>query len=139
MNYGASIPIEKEAFDGKLRLFNLMPRFSPEINAGHLLTAATIIVSVAVIYGTQSAQLEAHKEWLKRHDALLDKHSLNLNTRNLKRCEGDTPAHIAEVTLELHACAREEWRVNYSGHAIPGITASSQEAQGGYGQRVCPW
>ena len=82
MNYGASIPIEKEAFDGKLRLFNLMPRFSPEINAGHILTAATIMVSVAVIYGTQSAQLEAHKEWLKRHDALLDKHSLNLSTLN---------------------------------------------------------
>jgi hypothetical protein len=59
-----------------------MPRFSPEINAGHILTAATIIVSVAVIYGTQSAQLEAHKEWLKRHDALLDKHSLNLSTLN---------------------------------------------------------
>jgi len=82
MNYGASIPIEKEAFDVRLRLFKLMPRFSPEINAGHLLTAATIIVSVAVIYGTQSAQLEAHKEWLKRHDAMLDKHSLNLSTLN---------------------------------------------------------
>lgn len=82
MNYGASIPIEKEAFDGKLRLFNLMPRFSPEINAGHLLTAITILVSVAVLYGTQAAGIETQKEWLKRHDAMLEKHSANLSELN---------------------------------------------------------
>lgn len=82
MNYGASIPIEKEAFDGKMRLFNLMPRFSPEINAGHLLTAITILVSVAVLYGTQAAGIETQKEWLKRHDAMLEKHSANLSELN---------------------------------------------------------
>ena len=59
-----------------------MPRFSPEINAGHLLTAITILVSVAVLYGTQAAGIETQKEWLKRHDAMLEKHSANLSELN---------------------------------------------------------
>lgn len=78
----STIHVEKPEFSGIVKRYKFMPRFSPEINAGHLLTAATIIVSVAVLYGTQSAQLNAHKEWLIRHDAMLDKHSINLSALN---------------------------------------------------------
>ena len=82
MDMSASIPLENPPFSGTVRRFKFMPRFSPEINAGHMLTAATILVSVAVLYGTQTAGIETQKEWLKRHDAMLDKHSLNLSELN---------------------------------------------------------
>ena len=82
MDMSASIPLENSPFSGTVRRFKFMPRFSPEINAGHILTAATILVSGAVLYGTQAAGIETQKEWLKRHDAMLDKHSLNLSELN---------------------------------------------------------
>lgn len=82
MDMSASIPLENPPFSGTVRRFKFMPRFSPEINAGHMLTAATILVSVAVLYGTQTAGIETQKEWLKRHDTMLDKHSLNLSELN---------------------------------------------------------
>lgn len=82
MDMSASIPLENPQFSGTVRRFKFMPRFSPEINAGHLLTAITILVSVSVLYGTQAAGIETQKEWLKRHDAMLDKHAINLNELN---------------------------------------------------------
>ena len=82
MDISASIPLENPAFSGIVRRFKFMPRFSPEINFGHMLTAATILVSGAVLYGTQAAGIETQKEWLKRHDAMLDKHAVNLSELN---------------------------------------------------------
>jgi len=82
MDMSASIPLENSPFSGTVRRSKFMPRFSPEINAGHLLTAITILVSVAVLYGTQAAGIETQKEWLKRHDAMLEKHSANLSELN---------------------------------------------------------
>ncbi len=82
MDLSASIPLENPQFSGTVRRSKFMPRFSPEINAGHMLTAATILISAAVLYGTQSAEIATQREWLKRHDTTLEKHSSNLNELN---------------------------------------------------------